>query len=93
MLKKWSQKIKQKSTNTKNYMIDKIFEFFTSVTRPAIASVSSASLGTILTINGNEKALIECLLQYGAWMVAIIAGIVAIVNGIDNFITKHKNKE
>lgn len=93
MLKKWSQKIKQKSTNTKNYMIDKIFEFFTSVTRPAIASVSSASLGTILTINGNEKPLIECLLQYGAWMVAIIAGIVAIVNGIDNFITKHKNKK
>lgn len=93
MLKKWSQKIKQKSTNTKNYMIDKIFEFFTSVTRPAIASVSSASLGTILTINGNEKPLIECFLQYGAWMVAIIAGIVAIVNGIDNFITKHKNKE
>ena len=93
MLKKWSQKIKQKSTNTKNYMIDKIFEFFTSVTRPAIASVSSASLGTILTINGTENPLIECLLQYGAWMVAIIAGIVAIVNGIDNFITKHKNKE
>lgn len=93
MLKNWKIKIKQKSTNITNYMIDKIFEFFTSVTRPAIASVSSASLGTILTINGNEKPLIECLLQYGAWMVAIIAGIVAIVNGIDNFITKHKNKE
>ena len=92
MLKKWKIKIKQKSTNITKYMIDKIFEFFTSVTRPAIASVSSASLGTILTIS-DEKPFIECLLQYGAWMVAILAGIVAIVNGIDNFITKHKNKK
>jgi hypothetical protein len=74
-------------------MIDKIFEFFTSVTRLAVTSLTSASVGTILTLESNPKPLIECLLQYGAWMVAIIAGLVAIVNGIDNFIEKHKQRK
>ena len=92
MLKNWKTKYNKYSTTATNYMIEKIFEYLTSVTRPAIASVSSASIGTILTIS-DEKPFIECLLQYGAWMIAILAGIVAIVNGIDNFITKHKNKE
>lgn len=93
MLKKWKQKIKEKSTNITKHMIEEIFKFFTSVTRPAIASISSASFGTILTIQNNQKPFIEYFLQYGSWIIAIIAGLVAIVNGIDNFITKHKQKK
>ena len=91
MLKNWKTKYNKYSTTITQYMIEKIFEYLTSVTRPAITSISSASVGTILTLDNNSKPLIECLLQYGAWMIAIIAGIVAIINGIDNFITKHKH--
>ncbi len=65
-------------------LISKAIEYLTSVTRPAITSVSSAGVGTILSATTTTKPMIEIILQYGAWSVAIVAGILAIVNSIIN---------
>lgn len=83
-------KSNNKLTNIANRMINSIIDFLTSVTRPAVTSIVSATTGTILTVSETStQPLIETVLKYGAWSVAIVAGIVAIVNGIDNFCSKH----
>lgn len=69
-------------------MIDKLIDYLTSITKPAITSVGSAGFGTLLSISEYTKPLLETCLQYTAWAVAIIAGLVAIVNGIDTFFSK-----
>lgn len=92
--KKRPLKSNNKLSNIANRMINSIIDFLTSVTRPAVTSIASATTGTILTISEpTTQPLIETVLKYGAWSVAIVAGIVAIVNGIDNFCSKHRKEK
>lgn len=65
-------------------------EFLNSTTQTAATSLGCTLFGTILPRN---VEIANIALQHAAWVIGIIAGIVAIVNGIDNFIIKHKNKK
>jgi hypothetical protein len=63
-------------------LILKAIEYFTSVTRPAVTSISAAGAGTLLSVTTTSKPMIEIILQYSAWGVAILAGLLAIINSI-----------
>ncbi|MFZ4398883.1 MAG: hypothetical protein ACOYO1_02520 [Bacteroidales bacterium] len=65
-------------------------DYINSTTKTAVTSLGSVFVGSIIP---NDTELINTLLQRGAWTIAIIAGIVASVNGIDNYIIRHKNKK
>lgn len=62
--------------------MDKVIGYLTSITRPALTSVSSAGFGTVLSISNYSKPMAEIVLQYSAWGVAILAGLIAIINGL-----------
>lgn len=66
--------------------------------KAAIVSIASASIGTInkyIAINIAVFNIIpvDTALQRMAWIVAILAGIVAIVNGSKNWFKKKKEVE
>ncbi|MCX6232623.1 MAG: hypothetical protein NTZ33_13890 [Bacteroidetes bacterium] len=61
--------------------MDKVLTYLTSITRPAVTSISSASVGTVLSVSSYSRPMIEIVLQYSAWGVAIGAGVIAIING------------
>lgn len=65
-------------------------DFLNSTTATATTSLSCTLFGTILP--GNVE-IANIALQHAAWTIGVIAGCVAIVNGIDNFYRKHKSKK
>jgi hypothetical protein len=62
--------------------------------KAAIVSITSAAVGQVYAwfpmININEA---NTLFQHLAWTVAILAGIVSIVNGVRKWFVKEKKKE
>jgi phage-related protein len=65
-------------------------DFINSTTHTATTSLSCTLFGTIIPV---KVEVANIALQHAAWTIGIIAGIVAIINGIDNFILKHKSKK
>ena len=80
------------------------FDYINSTSKTAITSVCAAIFGNMTSfayvsnvlvgsVNQNDIYIINTILQRGAWTIAMLAGIVSVVNAIDNFIIKHKNKK
>ena len=67
-----------------------IFDYLSSTTKTAVTSISSAIVGSVNLSHINN---INIAFQHTAYTIAIISGIIASVNGIDNFIRKHKNRK
>ena len=67
-----------------------VYEYLSSTTKTAVTSVSSAIVGSVNLSHINN---INIAFQHTAYTIAIISGIIASVNGIDNFIRKHKNRK
>lgn len=61
-----------------------------SASRASIASIGSAILGQIsTTVTPTQVEMVNTGFQHAAWVVAILAGVVSIVNGTRNWF---KNK-
>lgn len=73
-------------------MVNQILDQF-SAGKSAIASISAAAIGEIVSIfplyvTGENLETVNIAFQHGAWVVAILAGIVSIVNGTKKWFKK-----
>ena len=73
-------------------MVNQILDNF-SADKSAIASISAATIGELasvfpLYITGKNLEIVNTAFQHAAWVVAILAGIVSVVNGTRKWFRK-----
>ena len=73
-------------------MVNEILDQF-SAGKSAIASISAATIGELanvfpLYITGENLEIVNTAFQHAAWVVAILAGIVSVVNGTRKWFKK-----
>ena len=77
-------------------LFSKICEFLGSPGKMGVTSVSSTAFGSMLAvINVHFCSLdkVNIVFQQTAWIIGIVAGVIAIINGIDKLISNHRKKK
>ena len=77
-------------------LIAKLADYISSPGKMGLTSIGSTSFGSLLAaVNIHFCTLdkVNIFLQQTAWIVGIVAGFIAIVNGIDRLIRNHRGNK
>ncbi len=75
-------------------LIAKIAEYLGSPGKMGLTSISSTAFGSVIAkVSFGTLDYANIALQHTAWIVGIVAGFIAIVNGIDKLIRNHRGNK